>query len=375
MNDTIRIETTSEVEQFVAAVQSRLGDLGSEERDELLGGLEADLSDLVAERGPGALGDPAAYADELRAAAGLAAAPKRANRLQALDLGQLLDDAHRLGERVLDALPFDIGGLLRAVRPAWWVVRAWVASMLASMVIFGWYVTKNAWIPTPAVLPGLVVLVVAVAFSVQMGRGRFWPGGSRNPVARLVLVALNLTAFVALFPVVGDVVGRIQGTVWEETARAYRSSAGGIIAPDGREICNVHPFDAAGNPLTGVQLFDEYGRPIDARCRYLGQEPWMLGDVKRWNVFPQAKRAEDASVRGGFAEGSAIPTPQRANVPPVTPPTGVEVPTDGPTDGTTDGPTEDATEEAVPTPQSTSKSESGDPDKRRKKDEKLRRNN
>ena len=55
---------------FVAAVRRHFADLDPEEREELLGGLEADIADLVAERGPGALGDPDAYAAELRAAAG-----------------------------------------------------------------------------------------------------------------------------------------------------------------------------------------------------------------------------------------------------------------------------------------------------------------
>ena len=68
--DTVNLEARPDVAAFVAAVRARLADLTDEEREELLGGLEADLSERLTE-GEADLGDPAAYAAELRAAAGL----------------------------------------------------------------------------------------------------------------------------------------------------------------------------------------------------------------------------------------------------------------------------------------------------------------
>ena len=56
--NTIRRPRTRGPGSFVAAVRERLADLTDEEREELVGGLEADLSDLVDERGVEALGDP-----------------------------------------------------------------------------------------------------------------------------------------------------------------------------------------------------------------------------------------------------------------------------------------------------------------------------
>ena len=58
-----------EVASFVARVREQLSDLTEDEREELTGGLEADLSEQLAEGGQ--LPDPTQYADELRAAAGL----------------------------------------------------------------------------------------------------------------------------------------------------------------------------------------------------------------------------------------------------------------------------------------------------------------
>ena len=61
MNDTIGL--APEVDAFVAAVRARFADLDADEREDLLDGLEADTADLVAERGPEALGDPDANAE------------------------------------------------------------------------------------------------------------------------------------------------------------------------------------------------------------------------------------------------------------------------------------------------------------------------
>jgi hypothetical protein len=68
MNDVITAEHTADVRRFVVAVREHLSDLTEEEREELVGGLDADMSDLVAEQGVGSLPDPDGYASERRAA-------------------------------------------------------------------------------------------------------------------------------------------------------------------------------------------------------------------------------------------------------------------------------------------------------------------
>ena len=60
-----------DLSDFIKAVRAELSDLTDEEQRELLDGLEADLVELVADQGEGALGDPTEYAEELRLAAGL----------------------------------------------------------------------------------------------------------------------------------------------------------------------------------------------------------------------------------------------------------------------------------------------------------------
>jgi hypothetical protein len=66
---------SADVRAYVTAVRSWLSDLPSDEVEDLTAGMEADLDERAAETGDrlGALlGEPEAYAAELRAAAGLA---------------------------------------------------------------------------------------------------------------------------------------------------------------------------------------------------------------------------------------------------------------------------------------------------------------
>lgn len=92
----------------------------------------------------------------------------------------------------------------------------------------------------------------------------------------------------------------------------------------GEQVCNIAAYDADGRPLTGVQLFDQAGRPLDVRC--YGQQdsavPWVLGDVTRWNVFPIGERDRPARTpqRRADLTRAAFPVPDRATTPAVTNP-------------------------------------------------------
>jgi hypothetical protein len=69
---------------------------------------------------------------------------------------------------------------------------------------------------------------------------------------------------------------------------------------DGKVVRNVFAYDADGNPLEGVQLYDQKGEPLAVepnlvyRMRYGGRLPtvysWSVGEEgsarKAWNVYP-----------------------------------------------------------------------------------------
>jgi hypothetical protein len=360
MNEAMtRLEVRSEVSAFVAQVRDRLGDLEGEVREELVGGLEADIAELVADGGSvSELGDPRAYADELRAAAGIerAVLPSRPEPEEARRFGQrraavwaggtvahLLDRARRRWAEVVE-VPALRGTweFLVTLRPAWWVMRAWVAMQLLDLVTQARDMTTLLPMVGGPVL-GSLLWVAAVVASVQIGRNRLWPGAGpqRRAVARAVLLGLNALAIVvtpvvlATFPDDGTWAGQGYGYTVEEPPPG--------LVMNGEAVANVFPYDAEGNPLTGVQLFDQDGRPLsvtrtagevydELRERVTVTYPWFNGEQRLYNVFPLPRREQAAYPAGWQLKADAwtsttapsLPTPPLAAVPPASLPLPVD---------------------------------------------------
>ena len=344
--DTVKLDARPDVTAFVAAVRARLADLTEEEREELLGGLEADLSERL-EEGEADLGDPATYAAELRAAAGLEVrrrgwAVRRTARPFGEDVTALLDASRRRWEKEMAWRPWVTEGwnVAQTLRPAWWVLRAWLAVELLDVVLGPIeYLTVVPSLGTQFF--GVLVLVVAVVVSALVGTGRLWvdvhaPG---QWLGRLVLLGLNLFALVIAFP---SVLSAFPGA-WDS-----HKLANGAIYSDGRAsfppglrdgghyVRNVFAYDAAGDPLTGVQLFDQKGRPLSVtQDPYLGfyrtsdgparTYPWFNGDQKLFNVYPlpvrPQGRVEPVRDPWGTSRPPALPTGPLAVVPPAALPT------------------------------------------------------
>lgn len=329
MNDTTRLDVHPDVDAFVTAVRARFADLGEEEREELLGGLEADVSELVAERGSGALGDPVAYADELRAAAGLP--PVRTPRLlrRGASPSTVMDDVRARWDRVV-ARPrlAPVWTLVAAMRPAWWLLRAWVAAVLISLAVPGWYDYGLVLIPGVSPVFAMAIFGVCLIGSALVGLGRVWPGsapaGSRGAAGRLVLVALNGVAVLGLLVTLSTT----NGARWDGYDQAVEDMGGWTLdrglVNEGREVCNLTAYDAEGQPLQGVQLFDQRDRPLDVRCYGQARRtvPWMLGDVARWNVFPLGERERPLGRNDVPEEDdeATFPLLERPTVPAVTNP-------------------------------------------------------
>jgi hypothetical protein len=263
-----------EVQEFLAAVRGQLADLDPEEQREILDGLEADLTDLVAERGGEALGDPTAYARELRAATGFEPETVRdltgSRRSAGETVDGLLDAARHRFDAVLARVPGDAPALLSWLRPLWWVLRGWAAVQLLDM--YDGRVRANA-VPDLHGL-GWLLCIAAIAASVAVGRGVIWPGGSgRGAGARMVLLGLNLLAAVVTLLAVSQVADRIDHRYDRGYARGFENglqigtddadnNRAGVYV-DGNWVSNIYPYDAQGRPLVGVQLFDQIGNPID----------------------------------------------------------------------------------------------------------------
>ncbi|KQR12226.1 hypothetical protein [Cellulomonas sp. Leaf334] len=308
------LDTTDalDVAGYAAAVRRSLADLGPEQVDDLTDDLEADLAEALDDErhvahGRGVLeqfGPPEEYAAELRAAAGLA--PATAAARSGLPMGDPVQDARRLGRWTLRRLRAQawwppVESFLVALRPVWWLLRGWVVyQLVASMAgVSGWF---------PHNLPAFLVLVGFVVLSVQWGRGAWFRGSSVAWVA----TTANVVAVVAVLPLLGSA----QDWLGDREA-VYDSYQAGVlgggdpqtiiqdkavdgVVVDGMQVSNLFVYDAEGNPLTDVQVYDDRGRPVRTTFdngfeQYWfpeATEPWSFvsrvdSDGRaRWNVYP-----------------------------------------------------------------------------------------
>ncbi len=327
MSDNLGLETRPEITVFVGGVRARLADLDPEVREELTDGLEADLSELVADHGGErplgeVLGDPAVYAEELRSAAGLErpGSTRRLLRRRGVGLWARTWSAgtaawSRLG-REIEARPWAQACLafIVTLRPAWWVLRAWLAVELLDRVA-GPYESFEVVPRLGMPLVGPVLLLAALVASVQLGRGAWWPA-TRRTTSRLALgaiVAGNVFALLVALPMVLDST---------DNAIYVRSGGGGRVqgvVNDGHGVSNIYAFDRAGNPVTGVQLFDQSGRPlavdpawagtyrIPGEAGWMAPYPWFNGTSRLYNVYPLPVRRQSYATYRGDAWDSERP--------------------------------------------------------------------
>ncbi|WP_091228293.1 hypothetical protein [Microbacterium sp. 3J1] len=259
MNDT-DVSIDERIRSFAAAVRTHLDDLPDDELDEIVGGLSADLADQAADNdGVLELGDPEAYADELRSAAGL---PPREEVIHRRRLRERL----RAGRtRVVDGIRrSSIGAwvldLLLALRPVWWVLRgiglyAALAALIAYLPPFPYppFQSYGMWEMPSSPLHWLALLGFVVV-SVQWGRDRWLP---RNPLRHVRTVAGILAVLV--------LPGIVTSLLTPRVEHVYTSDPVGVagLALDGVQINNIFAFDADGNPIERVQLFTGKGTPLD----------------------------------------------------------------------------------------------------------------
>ncbi|CCE74456.1 hypothetical protein [Clavibacter nebraskensis] len=306
---------------FAAAVRARLADLDPEDVDDLTGGLEADLQEEAADHdGALELGDPARYADELRSSAGL---PDRTVETAAASpLHQLRDGIRaRAGElhariranRELSA----ILDLLIVFRPVWWLLRAWAGYQVLAFVVAG------SFRVLPTDLTGWVALIVLTVISVQWGLGRW----TRSRTARTLRTIASSVTAVALVVLIPSMLNELAARGYDDPGAAYSTpyeQPG--LSLDGKQITNLFAYDAEGDLLDRVQLFDQDGEPLTTIGSYETDgtvsdpatgEPVTPADGA-WNVFPLG--GSDAALVTGTIDGSdAVVRPPFAKALPLDP--------------------------------------------------------
>lgn len=317
----------AQITAFAAAVRAALGDLPADEVEELTDGLEADLAEAYAEDLARELPDPVSYAAELRGAAGLPTPAPQRGRLGAIaaqvaDLGADVRRSLRANPASAALLDF-----LVTLRPAWWIVRAWAAYQCFGAV-FGF---EGDLLPRDLVQA--VLLIVLVAGSVFLGL-RAWPVWVRGLIAAGNVIAVVATlAALTQVPTHDDL-----AQAWTDSSGpyddgygyGYAESDGTGVYLDGDEVTNIFAYNARGQALHGVQLFDQDGRPLttsvpggngclekDAETQEcLTPGAWMPDlletGAQAWNVFPM-KMAESSfedptkPVEGAVAQDRPAP--------------------------------------------------------------------
>ena len=221
----------------------------------------------------------------------------------------------------------------------------------------------NRWVPRSDGAWVLFVVLVLLSISVGRGNGTSRPGASRTFAVLNVLAVLAAPWATTSFLHAVEV--RLQAggyPVYIDNPVYLQTTPEDGVRVDGQLVSNLFVYDAEGNPLSGVQIFDDRGRPV--RTTYDEgmvdwalpgvREPWAFAPVTdvdgrvRWNVYPLAgaPATEWVYADDGLRElmqGSATRMPPRpfAQAPAVetadgttTSGTGTGVSADPSTDGT-----------------------------------------
>lgn len=310
---------------FTTAVRKRLSDLPAEDLDELLDGLQGDLTERFADEAGGeGLGEAAAYADELRQAAGLPArgegAASKSRKKMRVTMRESWASAGKRAAAYWDATAVRraIRDFVLVLRPVWWLVRgvvvAWV-TILVFATLLGMGLNGSSFAALFGTLPGLLLLAGFVIVSVQWGRGVWVPKRWLVWLRR----ASSVVAVIALIPAMGMAWDRVISgpDTYVETAYATGLTHGGT------QIGNIFAYGCDGQPLEGVQLFTRDGEPLTTLEG--GSPPWVYDENGNyqyqqnplvtlpngwdgWNVFPLQQAKENLNT-GAFGQAEAVKAP------------------------------------------------------------------
>ena len=329
-------DAVGQAQAYLAAVEAELADLPVEDRTALREDLALHLEAMAAEDDDRPLavrlGDPVAYAADLRSAAGLPARP-----------GGTSGTGTGLRQRLarLRATPAvrEVRRLLGELRPAWWVLRGYLLVFVPSAAEVDY--AYDFPVPTPLNSPvlGLLLVAAAVAGSVALGRRSLSRVvGALVTVAGVVLVLLTLVVVDAATDPGGSSV-EYYDPMYDPAAQQAMGEYP-LLSRYG-PVTDVLPYAADGTPLEGVLLYDQDGRPLQ-----VGLQEWWADNCLR--VLEQPLAADGGPVPHSFPQSyelygegvdlhTALPAPgqcltevPRPDVPlPVFPPTGSVAPAPG----------------------------------------------
>jgi hypothetical protein len=316
-----------DIARYAAAVRSALADLPTSEREDLLEDLEDHLAEVATESDvplTQRLGSPDEYAAELRAAYGARTGERPRRRPLHAALAALRTTW----------IYQDLAGFLPQLRPAWWVLRGYLAVLVltAAFLRFRDGFISLRLFPSPLTSRGLlqiVATIVAIWVSVAIGRHGFAGRGWRT--AALVANALIL---LAALPVLVNMSGAIGapyvGPVSYAPYPDYAAAANPLA-----DVTNIYAYTKDGRPIQNVLLYDQNGVPV----QLLGGSKGMTS--KGQPMTPQYPIGADGQpIMNAYpltetdASGNTVPGP-RVAIPPFASPSPTASPSPSPSPAAT----------------------------------------
>ena len=318
----MNLTAQDEIAVYVDGVRQALAGLPAGIRDELLEDLPEHLAEVLAEGGGSLtdrLGPPEAYAAELISSARIpdAGPQPSGSRSRIADQAAQTAARHRARLRAfIDRADVRVGPLLGypkagdflvLLRPAWWVLRGYLAAMAVAVV-------AQDGGTTPGLLPrvggdDLIDYIVALALLALGILGSVWLGRRAAPAQRWRRRALRFgSAFLVLFAVIGffEVDSAVQRDPYQEVGYQGGPFAG---------LDDVYVYDDRGRLLTGVHLYDQYGSPIILGDGYCYDESAGVGHSSRAMGYPQCPDTPPFSDRAPGATPEPVPTTPHASSP------------------------------------------------------------
>lgn len=271
----MKTTTDTTVQTFAAAVRAELADLPKRELEELTEGLAADLEERFAEEGAAFNpGSAAAYAAELREAAGVAPKPTKRKAFSSAALIENTQGWFRSTAIGTSVLEFGI-----SIRPVWWALRALVAWLF--IVGIGFNSASS-----------FVLLPVFVFLSIQWGRKKWFT----NRFFAGLLLPLNIIAILLIIPAQEMLVHRLNNFTNAESMLQNWPATDGLRL-DGEPITELKAFDANQQEVLGLSFKDQSGNPLVQFATDPG-EPIEVPDLKGLNMQDLNNQISQLGISG-----------------------------------------------------------------------------
>ena len=288
--------TTREADAYLAEVRGYLDDLREEERAELLQDLAQHLADVTTDEDNSesdvreVLGSPAAYAADLRSAAGLPPRPSVSDA----EVRPAFSD--RFTPLLNHRWVAPIRRFLAELAPAWWVLRGYLVAVVPFWIDAFGSSAEDFPVPHYGGFPqlGALAVILGVLGSVLLGR---WGRGNRQLGRAAGLMTLNLLVVLAALTAYSSIRGQyalLTATRLAEVSQLSQqigAMSTSLESPYGT-VTNIYPYDSQGNPLENVLLFDQDGRPLRS-----GTQEWWTDGCRRQNPLSASCRRRPGGVQ------------------------------------------------------------------------------